>query len=212
MKYIVYLFVAACISSANAASDAELFQAVIRDDVRALGQAVARGADPNATDEGGQPALAKALFLESYDAAMALARTPALDVQRRNRAGETGLMLAALKGREDIVRVLLERGAAADPDGWTPLHYAAAGGSRAIVTLLLARGVRVDARAPNGRTPLMMAAGFAAEEVVDDLLRAGADPAARDSQGTGAADFARHGGRDWLGEKLEAAVAQRRTR
>lgn len=211
-KFVIYLYVVIGFSLANANADNELLTAVIRDDAAALRSLVAAGANPNAVDGGGQPAISRALFQESYDAAMALARMPQLDVHRRNRAGETGLMIAALKGREDIVRVLLERGAAADPEGWTPLHYAAAGGSRALVALLLARGVRIDPRAPNGRTPLMMAAAYADEEIVDDLLRAGADPAARDGQGLGAADLARGGGRDWLGEKIEAAAARSRTR
>lgn len=208
-KLVVYLFAIIGFSLSNARSDNELFTAVIRDDAGALRSLVAAGADPNVVDAGGQPAIARALFQESYEAAMALARMPQLDIHHRNRAGETGLMLAALKGREDIVRVLLERGAAVDPEGWTPLHYAAAGGSRPLVALLLARGARIDPRAPNGRTPLMMAAGYATEEIVDDLLRAGADPAARDGQGLGPADFARNGGREWLGERIEAAAVRR---
>ncbi|HKX95408.1 MAG TPA: ankyrin repeat domain-containing protein [Methylibium sp.] len=211
-KFVVYLIFVIGFSFANARSDNELFTAVIRDDAATLRGLVAAGADPNAVDGGGQPAIARALFQESYGAAMALARMPALDVERRNRAGETALMLAAMKGREDIVRVLIERGAALDPEGWTPLHYAAAGDARAIVALLLARGVRVDPRAPNGRTPLMLAAGYASEEMVDQLLRAGADAAVRDKQGLGAADLARGGGREWLGEKIEAAGARQRPR
>jgi len=211
-KFVIYLIVVFVFSFAQARSDNELFTAVIRDDAATLRGLVAAGADPNAVDGDGQPAIARALFQESYDAAMALARMPALDVDRRNRAGETALMLAAMKGREDIVRVLIERGAALDPEGWTPLHYAAAGDARAIVALLLARGVRVDPRAPNGRTPLMLAASYASEDMVDQLLHAGADPVARDKQGLGAVDLARGGGREWLGEKIETAGARKRPR
>jgi ankyrin repeat protein len=209
VKFVIYLAFIVGFSFAAARSESELFTAVIRDDAAALRSLVAAGADPNAVDEGGQPAITRALFQESYVAALALARMPQLDVNRVNRAGETGLMIAALKGRDDIVRVLLERGAPADSEGWTPLHYAAAGDSRPLVALLLARGVRIDPRAPNGRTPLMMAAAYAGEEAVNDLLRAGADPAARDRQGLAAADLARGSGRDWLGDKLDAAAARR---
>lgn len=212
MKVVFYLVVAIGFSFTNANNDNELFTAVIRNDVATLRGLVAAGADPNAADGGGQPAIARALFQESYDVAMALARMPALDIHRRNRAGETALMLAAMKGREDIVRVLIDRGAAVDPEGWTPLHYAAAGDAHAIVALLLARAVRIDPRAPNGRTPLMLAASYAGEEMVDRLLRAGADPAARDQQGLGAADLARGSGREWLGEKIEAASTRQRPR
>ncbi|HSV69259.1 MAG TPA: ankyrin repeat domain-containing protein [Methylibium sp.] len=210
MRFIVYLVIVFGVFSQAHADSVDFFRAVIRDDPVAVRSQIEAGADPNQVDPNGQTALGRALFGEAYGVALELARHPKLDIGRRNQAGETGLMLAALKGREDICRVLLERGAPPDSSsGWTPLHYAAAGNSLPVVKLLLGRGVRVDPRAPNGRTPLMMAAAFAGEEVVDALLAAGADPAAQEPQGHRAADFARGGGRDPLADRLDAAAARR---
>lgn len=208
-RFIVYLFVFIGVSVSQADSYSEFFRAIVRDDPSTLRSLLDRGFDPNSVDEKGQPAIARALMADSFAAALTLAQAPAFNVKQRNKAGETGLMLAALKGQPQICRVLLERGAPADYDGWTPLHYAASGNSLTVVRLLLERGVRVDPRAPNGRTPLMMAASFAGEEVVAALLAAGADPAARDRNEIGPADLARQSGREWLARRIESAAAQR---
>lgn len=187
----------------------EFFRAIIQDNPSSIQALLNRGFDPNSVDERGQPGISRALILDSFDAALILARAPSLDVKQRNRAGETSLMLAAMKGQEEIFRLLLDRGAEADPaEGWTPLHYAASGSALPVMRILLARGVRVDPRAPNGRTPLMMAAAFGDEKVVDALLVAGADPTARDANGMGAAGLALGGGREWLAKRLETAEAK----
>ena len=58
----------------------------------------------------------------------------------------------------------------------TPLHLAAAGGSRATIEALLARGAAVDVREPEwGQTPLMFAASAGRTEAVKALLAGGAD-------------------------------------
>jgi ankyrin repeat protein len=198
------------IYSAHAGSYDDFFRAVVRDDSRTLQALVGRGFDPNSVDEEGQTGLTRALMVDSFEAALLLARLPTTDVRRRNRAGETGLMVAALKGQVDICRALLERGAPVDSEGWTALHYAASGNSLSALKLLLTRGAAVDARAPNGRTPLMMAVLHASEEVADALLAAGADPAARDRAEYRPADLARLAGRDSYAQRLEAAEKQGR--
>jgi ankyrin repeat protein len=208
-RYILYLYVFIGFSSALADSYNEFFRAIIQDNPSTIQALLNRGFDPNSVDERGQPGISRALILDSFDVALTLARAPSLDVKQRNRAGETSLMLAAMKGQEEIFRVLLDRGAEADPaEGWTPLHYAASGSALPVMRILLARGVRVDPRAPNGRTPLMMAAAFGDENAVDMLLVAGADPTARDANGMSSASLARGGGREWLAKRLEAAEAK----
>ena len=127
MRFVVYLLMVVCFFSSSHADEVDFFRAVIRDDPAAVRRQIEAGVDPNQLDPNGQTALGRALFGESYGVALELARHPKLDIGRRNQAGETGLMLAALKGREDICRALLERGAPPDSSGWTPLHYAAAG-------------------------------------------------------------------------------------
>ena len=46
----------------------------------------------------------------------------------RNPYGETALMIAALRGHTEIVRMLLGQGAPVDHPGWTPLIYASVHG------------------------------------------------------------------------------------
>ncbi len=58
---------------------------------------------------------------------------------------------------------------------WTPLHYAAAGGHRGVVRLLLNRGADVDAQDYLGWTPLHFAAMFGNTIVICELLRFGAN-------------------------------------
>ncbi len=192
--------VAAC---AHADPKEDVFIAVKRDNGGAIAEAVRRGADPNARDAQGQLPLTLALRDESLKAAEALLAAPGVQVDAVNSAGETPLMLAALRGRLDWMRRLIERGAAVDRPGWTPLHYAATGPEPKAVALLLDRGAKIDAAAPNGSTPLMMAARYGTEDSVNLLLERGADAKRRNERGHSAADFARAEGRESLARRLE---------
>lgn len=184
----------------------EFFRAVEVDDERTVAALLSRGFDPNAPDEHGQVALYLAMRADSPKVAARLLAQPDLRVDAANAAGETALMMAALKGRLDGMQRLLERGARVDRDGWTPLHYAASGPEPKAVALLLDRGAAIDARAPNGATALMMAARYGDERSVDLLLTRGADPRLRDRRGMSALEFARGGGRESLASRLEALV------
>ena len=75
----------------------------------------------------------------------------------RNAQGNTALH-AALAGRCEmpVITALLAAGcsaAAADIQGYTPLHLAASRGDRAASELLLACGAARDARTPDGKSP-----------------------------------------------------------
>ena len=50
---------------------------------------------------------------------------PKLDINKLNRAGESALMIAALRGNLDWAKRLVARGAQINHDGWSALHYAA---------------------------------------------------------------------------------------
>jgi hypothetical protein len=79
----------------------------------------------------------------------------------------------------------------ADEQGWTPLMHAAVNGHTEMVTLLLAKGARVDARDAAGRTALLLTASFGDyPATLGVLLAGGAASDARDRQGQTAAALA----------------------
>lgn len=185
----------------------DFFRAVNVDNADAVTRMLAAGLDPNQLDPRGQPALIVALQAESLNVAKVLWDAKGIDIDVRNRVGETPLMMAALKAEVDAATALVAHGAAVRKDGWAPLHYAATGGSAAIVRLLLAKGAVLEARSPNGSTPLMMAARYGNEEAVDALLAAGADRALKNDLGMDASAFAASAGRDRLAARLKPGVA-----
>lgn len=96
------------------------------------------------------------------------------------------LLTAAKLADVGRARELVAGGApvdAADRRGFTPLMWAAAGGSVELTTYLLESGARVDSRAADGTTALYLAAANGAADVVSLLLARGADPSsARDGR------------------------------
>jgi ankyrin repeat protein len=189
----------------------DFFQAIKADDSAKVQSLLAQGFDPNAVDEKGQAALYLGLRDGSFKVCAALLDHPQIRIDQPNGAGETPLMMAALRGHAEWAGRLLDRGARlngadnGDRPGWTALHYAATGPDQQTVALLLARGARVDLRSPNGSTPLMMAAGYGTEAAARQLLQKGADPRLKNDQGLSAADFAAKAGRDVLARQLQAA-------
>jgi uncharacterized protein len=204
-KYLIYSIVATAIYSANAGSFEDFFIAIKNDNAGTLNALLDRGFDPNTADEKGQPGLTIAMQAGTLSAARALLARPATDVNALNQARESALMMAALKGNLEGVRLLLDRGAKVNLSGWSPLHYAATGPEPKVVQLLLERGAEIDAGAPNGTTPLMMAAQYGSEASVALLLARGADVKRRSQLDLSAVDFARKAGRLALVERLEQA-------
>ncbi len=203
IRTIAYLVIVAIVSVATAGAYDDFFSAILRDDAGTIGSLLQRGFDPNSRDENGQVGLYLALRNDSSNVVEALLRHSGLQIDATNAAGETPLMIAALKGRTDWAKRLVDRGARVDRAGWTPLHYAATGPDAALVALLLDHGARIDARSPNGSTALMMAARYGSEMSVQILLARGADAMLRNERELTAADFARSAGRDKLAAQLE---------
>jgi ankyrin repeat protein len=207
IRFIVYLIAVFAFSSVQAQNDnADFFTAASRDDARALMNLMVRGVNPNQRDGDGQTALMVAIREEAWKAVDSLLEYKALDINAANKAGETALMMAALRGNLDVLKKLLVRGAlnSLQQPGWTALHYAASsavGGD--CVALLAKEGAELNARSPNGTTPLMMAARYGSEPAVESLLKAGADKTLRNEKGLSAADFARDGGRPFLLPRLQ---------
>jgi ankyrin repeat protein len=205
-KLALYLAAVIAFSGAKAGSYDDFFRAVNVDDAGAVVELLARGFDPNAPDDKGQVGLFLALRDDSPKVLAALLSHPGVKIDATNSADESPLMMAALRGRLDWTRQLLERGARVNRPGWTPLHYAASGPEPKVVLLLLERGADIEALSPNGTTPLMMAARYGAQDAADLLLARGASAGARNAAGLNATDFARHAGRADLAASLERAV------
>lgn len=204
LKILLLCIVTYGFSLAQAGAYEDFFAALERDDARVVTTLLQRGFDPNSRDEEGQVALFLALRRPAPAVAEALWAHPQLQVDPVNAAGETPLMMAALRGQVAWMRRLIERGAKPHHEGWSPIHYAATGPEPQAVALLLERGVPVDARSPNGTTPLMMAARYGSERSVALLLQRGADARLRNQRDLAAADFAREAGRDALARELAA--------
>ena len=206
-KYLRYVFlcvVAVGVFHASAGSFDDFFVAIRNDNADVVSDLLQSGFDPNTRDSNGQPGLTIAIREDALKVARVLLARPETDVNALNQAGESALMMAALKGNLVGAEMLLARGAKVNQSGWSPLHYAAAGPDPKMVQWLIDRGADVDATSPNGTTPLMMAAQYGSEASVDLLLSHGADLKRRNERNLNAIDFARLSGRDWLVKKLEA--------
>lgn len=203
LKYVIYLVALIGVSVSHAGPKEDFFRAMEIDAPNVVSGLLAQGFDPNTRDDQGQVGLYLALRGESLRAAALLLAHPRTDIDAVNDAGETPLMMAALRGQLDVARQLLDRGARVNREGWAPLHYAASGSGVDVVKLLLARGAAIDAESPNGTTPLMMAARYGAIDAADLLLQRGADPKRRNQRGLTAADFAQGAGREALAARLQ---------
>jgi len=200
--------------SAWASSYDDFFSAIKRNDPDTLASLAQRGFDLNTLDPGGQHPLYLALRDESDRVAMFLLSRPEVKVEHRNAKGESPLMMAALKGKLELVRRLIDRKAEVNKPGWAPLHYAATHPSERslpVVRLLLEHHAFIDAQSPNGSTPLMMAALYGHPQVVRLLLEEGADTAMKNEQGLSAIDFAHRAGRKETADAIAAAIRARQS-
>ena len=194
---------------ASAGSFDDFFIAIKNDNAVAVADLLKRGFDPNTRDAKGQPGLTVAMQERSLKAARALLEHPSIDVNAVNAAGESALMMAALKGELGGAELLLGRGAAVSLPGWSPIHYAATGPEPQLVRLLLDRGADIDAASPNGTTPLMMAAMYGTPEAVKLLIDEGADVQLKNVQGLTALQFAQRASRPDSVELIVTALKRK---
>jgi sulfatase modifying factor 1 len=94
---------------------------------------------------------------------------------------------AAVKGDLAKVKALIAKDpklvSAKDGNGATPLHFAVAGGQKAVVEYLLSKKADVNARKNDGVTPLHIAASLGRLEIAKIILARGANKKASDSKG-----------------------------
>ncbi|MDO4937037.1 MAG: ankyrin repeat domain-containing protein [Sutterellaceae bacterium] len=149
--------------------------AIDRDRADVVSYMLQQGVSPNTIVKNGDPALVRAIRMDSERVIRVLLDAPGLDIDTASEYGETALMLAAFKGNITLLNELLAKGATVNRvGGWTPLHYAATEGHDAIVEILLEKGARVNVQTSAGVTPLYMAARKPSRKVVMQLLKAGA--------------------------------------
>ena len=89
-----------------------------------------------------------------------------------NADGETVLLIAAKRGDERIVRILLDAGA--DIDARNPLYWAIVQGQVAVALLLLERGANVSVTTAEGDSPLLAATRHNQTDIALALIHAGA--------------------------------------
>lgn len=181
----------------------DFFRAVNVDNLSGARRALEQGLDPNVRSEQGQHALYLAIRDDSPKIVALLLNWPGVELDAANSAGETPLMMAALKGDLPVMKQLLAKGVPVHKTGWSPLHYAATGPSAEAVAWLLDSGAPVDAESANRSTPLQMAARYGTEASVELLVRRGADLGHRNDRGLDAWDFARAADRDWMLRTLD---------
>lgn len=195
LKGLLCLIVFSVFGVVHAGSYDDFFNAVKQDNARKVKELLISGFDANTPDREGLSGLHLAVLEPSPKAALVLIEWVKTDVNQLNKKGESALMLAALKGNQQIAEKLIKKGGDVNKTGWTPLHYAATGGWIPIINLLLENSAYIDAGSPNGTTPLMMAAMYSTSAAVNFLLQEGADPAIKNQQKLTALDFAQRGNR-----------------
>ncbi|MDR1229326.1 MAG: ankyrin repeat domain-containing protein [Azoarcus sp.] len=167
-----------------------------------------RAVPPDAVDRYGNSLLILAVREGNIDAVDTLLRfKPQLD--RRNRNGDSALMMAAMQGHEKLIERLLAAGASVNNGGWTALHYAALEGKLAIVERLLAAGADVNALTPNLSDALMLAGRNGHINVVRRLLKTPIALDRRNDHGMDAEAWARSKGNTRIADLIEKARAER---
>ncbi len=206
-KKAIYLYVLTGFFLVNAGSYEDFFEAVKKDDAPTVAALLARGIDPNTLGLEGLTGLFMAARAGHAKVALVLLEAADTDVECRNTADESPLMLAALRGDLALARALIARDADVNKTGWAPLHYAASRGQIPMIDLLLEHHAYIDAESPNSTTPLMMAAGYGSVQATRILLRAGADATLKNAEGLTALDFAMGFGKADSAAALRAAAA-----
>ena len=167
----------------------ELLEAARLDQESVAIRLLLRGVDPNIREKDAGPVIVYAAREKSFGVVRALAIDPRTAIDAVNAQKETALMYAALHGDLKTVKVLVDKGAAVNREGWSPLHYAASSGHVEVMKFLLENHAYIDAASPGNVTPLMMTARHNQTSASRLLVEEGADPSLKSDQGYTAADY-----------------------
>lgn len=197
-------------SIAHAASEKDLWVYITNDKADDVNELLNRGLDPNTINKNQQPALIQAVRDGSWKVFDLLLDNPKINVNKLNQFGESPLMYVALMGDLPRSKKLIAMGAKVNKEDWTPLHYASIKGRADVIKLLLSHGADANEVAPTGDTALILAVQSDSLEAVQLLLNAGADPSASNFKAQDAVEIARAKGKDKLADALEKIAEKRR--
>ena len=195
------LFISLAAHAETTAMDNRLHNAARHDDVRALQQLLAQGAQLESRDEQGRTALLVATHGNQVAAAKALIEAGA-DVNAKDNIDDSPYLYAGARGLNDILRLTLSHGAdlkSTNRYGGTALIPAAERGHVETVQLLIDAGVDVNHLNRLHWTALLEAVilgdgGPRHVDIVRRLLAAGADRQITDKDGVTALEHARQRG------------------
>jgi uncharacterized protein len=161
----------------NPALEGAAFKALDTQKSDAFTQLFQHGLNPNARNQEGQKLLHIAVKKSDATSARLLLKQGA-EVDGLNKYGETPLMLAAIQGQLEMVKLLHRYGALINPaTDWSPLCYGASGGFIPVIEFLIQNGADLDHKCINDITPLMMAIRQEKSQAALYLLNQGASAA-----------------------------------
>lgn len=121
-----------------------------------------------------------------------------INIDVRDRDGNTALLIAAAEGNVETIKILKELGADVNAQraygSDTSLMYAAENGNIAALIELINLGANIHARNDYGGTALMNAAARGHEKIIDKLVQSGADVNAKDDNDSPSIIFAARNG------------------
>lgn len=146
---------------------------------------ISGGADLNATDLEGRTALLVVAASGDEDSAelVALLVAKTDDANRPDPTGNTPLHLAVQNNRKAVVSVLLRNGARVNATNDQGQQPLHLAKGEGIAKVLVAKGANLEARDKKGETPLATMAGEGGFEVVEQMTLLGADVNAKDTLG-----------------------------
>ncbi|KAH0618081.1 hypothetical protein JD844_017061, partial [Phrynosoma platyrhinos] len=160
------------------ATPAQTLTDTLDDLIAAVNSRVPTGSNSSHTTESPTPeACSQTLNVTSQSV---LPTYPSVDIDAHTESNhDTALTLACAGGHEELVSVLIARGASIehrDKKGFTPLILAATAGHVGVVEILLDKGGDIEAQSERTKdTPLSLACSGGRQEVVDLLLARGAN-------------------------------------
>ena len=165
------------INATNNLGDTALTLAVQFRNVSVTRLLLEHGANPALAPEGGS-VLNLAIYNEDMETLRLLLDVqPALDLEAKDRVGNTALLEAATDKNLGVVEMLLKKGAnvnAADKSGVTPLMKGV--GNTRILELLIEHGADVNARDKDNWSPLESAMLYGCRKDIELLKKSGAQP------------------------------------